>query len=195
MRNLRKVIALLVAITVLAVTVVPVFADESESEFLFADKAKILGDLDLIDGSGTDADGNKVFQLGEELDRQTAVTLIIKIFGKKEAALALTAEEIKSALSKFEDKGDIHESMEAYVAYAVIEGLSNGTSTKTFSPELQLDGRTLATLVLRELGYEVSAEGWKNAAVTLAEVGGLNADLAEAYNEMKLNQDKMYGVA
>ena len=118
----------------------------------------------------------------------------MKLFGKKQAALSLQDTEVNSALSVFSKIKILFRLGQKYVAYGVINKMTNGTSATTFSPKASLDGKTLATLILRQLGYEVSpATGWQQAATTLAEKAGM--DSLAAFKDTKLNQDKMYGVA
>lgn len=193
MRNLKKVMALLVAITILAVAVVPVLADET---YLFESQAQILGKLGLVSGTGEqNPDGTIKFNLGKQLDRQTGVTLLIKAEGKEADVLALTEQEIAAALKKFTDKGDIDTELRAYVAYAVIHEITVGTSATTFSPKKLLNGKEFSTFILRQRGYTVDLSNFEQAGIILADKGGMSQEMGASIANKTLNQDEMYGIA
>ena len=62
MRNLKKAIAFIIALTIMAVAVLPSLAAET---YQFEEKAQILSNLGLVDGAN--ADGDVEFQLGAHM--------------------------------------------------------------------------------------------------------------------------------
>jgi hypothetical protein len=152
MRNLKRYLAVLVAITMMFTLLVPV----ATAAVVDAEDAAItLYNLDLYKGiSEDDFDPD----LGSTLNRETAVTMLLRMAGVEQDALDMTTAEATAALSRFADANTIAAWAMKQVAYAVdndvVKGFQNG-DIFTFQPKGLLTVNQWSTLLLKQLGYDV----------------------------------------
>ena len=93
----------------------PVFAAKSEAQ----EAAQTLHDLGLFKGTGTDVSGNPIFDLNRAPTRAEAVTMLVRLLGKEDEALAGDWN------TPFTDVADW---AKPYVGYAYANGLTAGVS-------------------------------------------------------------------
>ena len=96
MRNLKKVLAVILTVAMLASLMVPAFAAVSNLE-----EAKKLQAIGLFAGGEAD------LKLDEDVTRIQGLTFAIRAAGKEDEALAMTDEEVAAELAKFNDAADI----------------------------------------------------------------------------------------
>ena len=148
MRESKKVISALAAVAMsVTVAAVPVWARTYTYEGEAA-SLNVLGLYKGINESYFDPD------LGSNLDRQTGVVMLLRMFGQEDEAKSLTYERANSILSKFRDAGSIADWSKKQVAYAVERGYVKGYSDdSTFRPVTALNGKAYCSLILQQLGY------------------------------------------
>lgn len=147
MKNLKKVVALVLAFAMVLSMGTVAFAAENATE------ADALYNLGLLKGYSTT---EKVLGLDDAADAQQAIKLI---------GVALGWEVDAEATVDFTDVADW---AVPYVAKAVELGVTNGVSATEFGTEV--DGKRMVTWLLRALGYE-SAAAWENTDTLAAEAG------------------------
>ena len=79
---MKKWVSLFLAFAMLLALSLPAFAADSEAQ----EAAETLYELGLFKGTGTDAAGKPVFDLGRAPTRAEAVTMLVRLLGKEEAA-------------------------------------------------------------------------------------------------------------
>lgn len=164
----RKVFSLVLALA-LVISLAPcVFAASDEAY----QSAYTLYQNGLFKGTGTYADGTPDFDLDRTPTRHEAVTMLVRLLGKEDEALANTWT------TPFTDVADW---AAPYVGYAYANGLTNGTSATTFGGSASIDANQYLTFVLRALGY-VSGVDFQWEAATQYAIGwlGLSQDLVDA---------------
>lgn len=138
---MKKILTILMAVFI-AIGSFSVCLAEAADETQMAD---VLYDLGLFNGTGTDADGNPVFNLENKLSRQEAAALLVRLLGKE-------AEAQKNNLPiPFTDVDDW---AKPYVGYAYNQGLVNGTGETTFGSANPISATEYLTLILRTLGHD-----------------------------------------
>lgn len=191
MINLKKALSVMVASAILTTSFVPAFA---ASNFVYEAQAKTLYELGLFKGVSMDPN---VFEpaLGDGLDRQQGITMMLRLVGKIDTANAMSDADTNAALSKFTDASKLEDWAKKPVAYAIKNGLVIGTTGTTIAPEETFAGKMFAGLILRNIGYDVTAENYDRAAYTLAEKGGLTNEQATAFNDKNLIRDDAVGMS
>lgn len=191
MKNLKKVLSALVVSALLTTSLVPAFA---ASQFTYEAEANTLHDLGLFLGVSTDPN---VFNpaLDQDVDRETGVTMMLRLVGKIDAANAMSDAEANQALSKYTDAKDIEDWAVKAMAYSVKNNLVVGTSETTISSQEIFSGKMFAALVLRNIGYTVDATAYETACALLAEKGGLTAAEAAKFNNKDLIRDDFVGMS
>jgi hypothetical protein len=169
MKNLKKLLAVVIAVTVLLTAMVPALAAES---FTYEAEAQILNDLGLYAGTST-TEFNAA--LGSNLKREDGVLLLEKALGVYDDAKAMTDEDVATELAKFSDAGKIPAYAKKAVAYAAKNSLVLGYDGK-FGAGDKMPGKQVATILLKKLGYVTPTDfGYATAVDKLAELAG--ADL------------------
>lgn len=160
MRNLKKVVALVLALSLVLSMATTAFAATTASE-----QADVLYDLGLFKGY---SDTEKVLGLDDTSTAPQALTLIGRALGWEVDMSATTDfEDLQEA--KFSD-------LVPYVVYAVEKGITNGVSDTEFGVA-NLNGKRMVAWVLRSLGYDF-AEAWTDT-VELAVIAGLTIPTIE----------------
>jgi len=189
MKNLKKLLAVIITVTILATSIIPAFAAGS---YTYTSQAQALYDLGLYKGSST-----TTFEpdLGSALDRQQGVVMLIRLLGKESAALALSSSEVESTLIIFSDAKDIASWAKKHIAYAVLYKYVAGLPNGTFAPNNPLSGKEFCTMLLRALGYTVDAAAYAGACYQLSNIGAITFAEAAKFNEKELIRDDMVGIA
>jgi hypothetical protein len=177
MRNLKKLLAVIMAVAMLASIMVPALAAD------YDDDAQKLYNLGLFKGSSgssyqPDLDG--------KLTREQGLTLMIRAMGKDEEALGMSEAEINEQLAKVEDAADITDWARPYVAYAVKNGLTKGIGGATppnikFGAQLDLSGKEFINFMLYAMGY---TDAWDIVLDKAVEIGMLTAGEAVKFGSM-----------
>lgn len=104
----------------------------------------LLYRLGLLQGEGTDADGNPDFANGRAPTRAEAVVMLVRMLGKDKEA---------QAHAKTHPFTDVPEWADGYVSYAYEMGLVKGVSDTIFDAESDATHEMYLTYMLRVLGY------------------------------------------
>ena len=140
---MKRLISLLLALTLaLGLMTVPagaVTTDEAQ------DAAQLLYNMELFKGTGNNPDGTPNFELAGSLTRDQAVTMLVRLLGAEEEALA------KNYSSPFTD---LQGWAKPYVGYAYRMGLTNGMSATQFGAKSTATAAQYLTFILRALGYQ-----------------------------------------
>ena len=189
MKNLKKMLAVLVVISMVSAFLVPVLA----ADFVYEEEARGLYDLGLLKGT---SDTEYAPNLGGKLDRQTGVIVLLRLFGQEEEALEIPADEAASMLAaKFTDAADVAIWAQRQVAYAVEAGYVKGLPDGTFAPTADLNGKAYSSLILQQLGYDGDFT-YDTAAFDLSTYGGLSEAEAQIFNSNAgINRDSMVGIS
>ncbi|NLM72611.1 MAG: S-layer homology domain-containing protein, partial [Clostridiaceae bacterium] len=147
MRNLKKVLAVILTVAMLASFMVPAFAAVS-----YLEEAKKLQAIGLFAGGEAD------LKLDEDVTRIQGLTFAIRAAGKEEEALAMTDEEVAAELAKFKDSDTVpswNGNGPKYVAYAIKNGITVGDGQGNFKPLDKISGRAFLVFLLKTgMGYK-----------------------------------------
>lgn len=150
--------------------VIVMFCCVMPTAFAASDEATAAADelyaLGLFNGTGTDANGKPIYDLDRAPTRHEAVTMLVRLLGKGEEALAGTWE------TPFTDVADW---AKPYVGYAYANGLTSGTSATTFGGNSLVTASQYLTFVLRALGYDSSTDFKWDAAWELSDELGFTS--------------------
>lgn len=177
MKNLKKLLAVVVAVTVLLTAMVPAFA---AVEPTYTAEADILNSLGLYSGTSS---ASFVPALDKDLKREDGVLLLVVAVGKIAEARAMTAEDVAAELAKFSDTAALPGYAKSAVAYAIKNNLIAGVGGGKFGVGQKMSGKMVATILLAQLGYVTPTDFTYNTAVDkVAELAGseLEADIANS---------------
>jgi len=192
MGNFKKISAVAVAASLMLSTAAPAFAATSPVN---GEKANVLNKLGLYAGTSlTDF----VPSLESKLTRGQSAVLLAKIFNMDDAANALSDAEANEILKDFADGAKVSTYAKKRLAYLVKNGIMSG-SLDTATGKVYINdkndvlGGQFATLLLKQLGYEVP--DWKKAIEQLSQVPGAK-DIADylAYSSASLLRDQAVGL-
>ena len=191
MKNLKKMLAVLVVISMISTFFVPALA--AEDSYTYEAEAEKLYELGLYKGTST-----TVYEpnLGGKLDRQTGVVMLLRLFGQEEEALQMATEDAATKLAaKFTDAAEVADWAQRQVAYAVEKGYVRGLPDGTFAPTADLNGKAYCSLILQQLGYDGDFT-YDTAAFDLSSKGGLTEAQAQIFNSNAgINRDSMVGIS
>ena len=153
---------LLTAAIVLGVTPAAFAATNTNTEALQA--ANELHTLGLFGGTGTDANGNPIYDLNRAPTRQEAITILVGLLGK--------TDEAKKGNWNMPFK-DVDSWAKPFVGYAYANGLASGTSATTFGAKDTVTASQYLSFVLRVQGYESGKDFKWNKAWELSDQIGL----------------------
>ena len=126
---------------VLSLSLMPTaFAASNEA----TESADTLNALGLFNGTGTDVNGNPIYDLDKIPTRNQAIIMLVRLLGKEGDALAGTWSIPFT---------DVSDNMKPYIGYAYANGLTNGTSATTYSGTNPIKANQYITFVLRAMGY------------------------------------------
>lgn len=138
---MKRFLSFILALT-LAVWLVPsAFAASDEA----VQAANALHTLGLFNGTGTDANGNPIYDLDRAPTREEAITMLIRLMGKESDAKGYNWEMPFTDVSGW---------AKPYVGAAYYWGLTSGTSETTFGGKQKVSAMQYLTFVLRALDYE-----------------------------------------
>ena len=143
---MKKKIISLFLLMVMACRLVPAAFAASEEAIGAAEQ---LYELGLFEGTGTDANGNPIFDLDRTPTRHEAVTMLVRLLGKEEEAKKGNWENPFT---------DVAEWAKPYVGYAYANNLTSGTSSTTYSGNATVTASQYLTFVLRALDYDSSTD-------------------------------------
>jgi len=150
---MKKRLLSLTLAAVMACSALSTTAFATDMEALHAQKAANaateLYELGLFSGTGTDANGNPIFELDRAPTRHEAVTMLVNMLGKGEEAKAGTWD------IPFTDVADW---AKPFVGYAYTHGLTSGTSATTFGGNEKVTAAQYITFALKVLGYEAGKD-------------------------------------
>lgn len=159
---MKRFLSFILALT-LAVSLVPsAFAASDEA----LQAANTLHALGLFNGTGTDANGNPVYDLDRAPTREEAITMLVRLLGRE--------EEAKSDDWRMPFK-DVSNWAKPYVGYAYTYNLTSGTSETTFGGKQKVSATQYLTFVLRALHYEDGTDFQWNRAWKLSDEIGLTS--------------------
>ncbi len=117
--------------------------------------ANALYTMGLFQGTGTNKDGTPIYDLDSVANREQAVTMLVRLLGKENEALAGSWNTPFTDVSAWAQK---------YVGYAYANGLTNGQTSTTFGGSDKVSARDYITFVLRALGYSSDTDfSWATA--------------------------------
>lgn len=122
-------------------------------------QAETLKSLGLISGTAKGLELDKVFT------RAQGAVIVIKLLGQEKIAQGLEPKSV------FGDVKNNHWAAK-YVTYAYKNGIVHGTAKNKFSPDEQMTGKELMTLILRGIGYKDASP--ETARVKVVEAGLLD---------------------
>lgn len=138
---MKRIVSIILALTLICCMIPTAFAASSEA----TEAADALHNFGLFNGTGTDANGNPIYDLDRAPSRSEAVTMLVRLLGKESEAKAGTWETPFT---------DVQDWAKPYVGYAYANKLTSGTSATTFGGSSVMTATQYITLVLRALGYE-----------------------------------------
>lgn len=139
---MKKMLSFILALTMI-VCMVPVAAAANTDE---TQAAEALYELGLFRGTGINPDGTPIFDLDKTPTRNQAVIMLVRLLGKEQEALSGNWELPFIDVPK-------NSSAYPYIGYAYANGLTNGTSTTTYSGTNPIKANQYIAFVLRSLGY------------------------------------------
>ena len=146
MRNLKKLLAVVVAVALVLTSMTAAFAATNP-------QADAIAALKLMQGNNGD------MMLEQDLARDQAVKIIITLTGKAAEVEALTAADVDAAFEGFADATEAKASWSAkWYAYAIkngiIQGYTNADGEKITDFAGKLYGKQFATMLLKAFGYK-----------------------------------------
>lgn len=166
MKNFKKIIALLLALTLCIGFAATAMAYEAESAEKQADALNVLG---LFQGS------DKGYELDRTPTRLEALIMLIRLSGKETEAL-YPWEPYETPFTDI----PTWEGAAEYIGYAYANGLTDGVTETTFVPNQPATAQTFLTFALRALGH--TGENVWNEWETLAKDAGLITDDVDLAN-------------
>ena len=161
---MKRFLSFILALT-LAVSLVPsAFAASDEA----VQAANALHTLGLFNGTGTDANGNPIYDLDRAPTREEAITMLIRLMGKE-------ADAKRQDWLWNTPFTDISNWAKPYIGYAYAYSLTSGTSETTFGGKQKVSAMQYLTFVLRALGYEDGTDFQWNKAWKLSDEIGLTS--------------------
>ena len=161
----RKQFLSLLLAAVLMLTMAPAaLAAQGEADSMAKLAADTLNALGLFSGTGTDENGDPIYELERQPTRQEAVTMLVKLLGGAD----------KAAQGGWETPfTDVDDWAKNWVGYAYHEGLTAGTSATTFGANDKVTAAQYLTFILKALGYSATEDFQWDKAWELSDQIGL----------------------
>ena len=157
---MKRLVSVLLSLIILSVMTPGVFAASDEA----INAANALYSLNLFRGTGIDDDGNPIFELDRSPNRNEAITMLIRLLNMEQEALN---GEWDAPFT------DMDEWAAPYIGCAYAYGLTNGTSSNTYSGDEKVTATQYLTFVLRALDYDSSTDFKWDRAWELSNLIGL----------------------
>lgn len=156
---MKRFLSFILALTLAASLVPSAFAASDEA----VQAANALHTLGLFNGTGTDANGNPIYDLDRAPTREEAITMLIRLMGKEADAKGYNWEMPFTDVSNW---------AKPYIGYAYAYSLTSGTSETTFGGKQKVSAMQYLTFVLRALDYEDGTDfQWDKAWKLSDEIG------------------------
>ena len=168
---MKKAISLLVAVAMLACVNPPAFAASSNA----VDAAEKLHALGLFSGTGTDENGDPIFDLDRTPTRNEAIVMLVRLLGQEKHA-----DSYRNIVLDFTD---VSEWARPYIAYAYVMGYAKGTSPKIFDGNAKTTSSQFLSFVLSSLGYTNGVDFQWDSAWELSDKIGLTSGEYHAGNK------------
>ena len=158
---MKRFLSFILALVLAASLVPSAFAASDEA----VQAANALHTLGLFNGTGTDANGNPIYDLDRAPTREEAITMLIRLMGKESDAK-------KQDWLWDTPFTDVSNWAKPYIGYAYAYSLTSGTSETTFGGKQKVSAMQYLTFVLRALGYEDGTDfQWDKAWELSDEIG------------------------
>lgn len=170
----KRILSIILALCMLLALAAPALAAENTAETA----AQALYDLGLFKGVGNNADGTPNFDLNRAPNRAEAVTMLVRLLGKEEEALAGTWENSFT---------DVPDWAAPYVGYAYANELTKGVNREgtLFGSDSLVSATQYLTFVLRALGYQDGVDfQWNAAWEKTDEIGITKGEYSAESNEL-----------
>lgn len=170
----KRAVSMILALCLLFSLSAPAFAAENTAETA----AQALYNLGLFKGVGNNTDGTPNFDLNRAPNRAEAVTMLVRLLGKEEEALAGTWENSFT---------DVPSWAAPYVGYAYANGLTKGVNKEgtLFGGDSLVSATQYLTFVLRALGYQDGVDfQWNAAWEKTDEIGITKGEYSAESNEI-----------
>ncbi len=155
---------------IIAGTLIAVAFSSTAFASSFDSCADSLENMGLFKGSGTG------FELDRAPTRAEAATMLVRLLGKEEEARKLTYTAPFSDLKGWE---------KPYIQYLYENGLTNGTTAVTFSPNLNCSSQMFAAFLLRTLGYTDKEFQYSDAIKFAENIGLYSAETVDNKNFLR----------
>lgn len=159
---MKRFLSFILALTLAASLVPSAFAASDEA----VQAANALHALGLFNGTGTDENGNPVYDLDRAPTREEAITMLVRLLGREEKA---KSDDWRMPFT------DVSNWAKPYVGYAYTYDLTSGTSETTFGGKQKVSATQYLTFVLRALHYEDGTDFQWNRAWKLSDEIGLTS--------------------
>ena len=171
MRNLTKVLAMVLAFTMMvSVAVFAIDYTDVEAGANYAEAVDVLSDLGLVKGY---EDGT--FGADKTLTRAEAATLVVRLMGLEDAAVAAAG-----SATGFTDVAADHWAS-GYIYIAAQKGVVAGMGDGTFEPDTTLEYAQIVKMIVVALGYApqaAEAGEWPGNYISTASNIGLTKGIA-----------------
>lgn len=160
---MKRFLSFILALVLAASLVPSAFAASDEA----VQAANALYTLGLFNGTGTDANGNPIYDLDRAPTREEAITMLIRLMGKEKIAKGYNWDYNWGIPFT-----DVSGWAKPYVGAAYKWGLTSGTSETTFGGKQKVSAMQYLTFVLRALDYEDGTDfQWDKAWKLSDEIG------------------------
>ncbi len=164
---MKRFLSVILSLTILSVMIPHTFATSNEA----VDAANALYELSLFRGTGTNDNGDPIFELDRSPNRNEAITMLIRLLNMEEEALN---GEWSTPFT------DLDEWAAPYIGCAYAYGLTNGTSSNTYSGKDKVSATQFISFVLRALEYDSTTDfHWDHAWVLSDSIGLTNGEYDE----------------
>jgi hypothetical protein len=172
MKNLRKLLAVVVVVAMMATFMIPAFAEESTLS-----NAEICETLGMLKGTG---DGVTDEYLASATERNQAAIMFLRLQGLEDEALAYDGED------NFDDADELWSGGQAILAYlkANPDLGWQGVGDNKFEPRVNIDAKSYYKVMLEALGYKQDVDFEWGEVLEFAAEKGLSAiaDVEELTN-------------
>lgn len=121
----------------------------------FEYSASMLNQDGLFSGTGKDQYGRIEYSLGDTLNRESAITLLVRMLGQEKVA---TSQNWDTPFT------DVSNWAKPFVGYAYQHGITSGTSATTFGAKDPVTAAQFLTFLLQALEYERGVDfNWQQA--------------------------------